>query len=261
MDFPNVNDDTVLDSPLPSLGGCLRDLHRRRRSIQCSSSEDEPHNLGDPARVSRPGPKLNATSISWVEEISVNTLERAGAADDPLDELRLPSMPRNTVEDQSHSVEESRPESACETPPWSNADVRAAALELAFCVDLLAASPVLEADEERLRPVSGDVDIAWPQPEVRDEGLLQVPRRGVGGDAHGPGDQRASLPVPQLPLQFKGGGDMKLVFLWPESRVANREVLHPQGAAVARGRQWLLATRWGPAARIGEGRLLGQRGC
>lgn len=69
-------------------------------------------------------------------------------------------MRRDAVEDDAHLVEQRRTEGAHEASPWADADLRAVALELAFCVDLLGAAPVLETDKEHFRAVPGDVDVA-----------------------------------------------------------------------------------------------------
>lgn len=110
---------------------------------------------------------------------------------------------RDAIEDEAHPVEQSRTKCAREALPWADADLRAPALELSLGVDLLAAASVLESDEESFRAVSCDVNFFRAQPEVIDDGVLQVARRGVGWDAHGPGDQGISLPVPQLAFQLE----------------------------------------------------------
>jgi hypothetical protein len=128
-------------------------------------------------------------------------------------------VPRHTVEDDADAVEEGSSKSAGEAAPRFNTDISTAVLELPSGVHILAMASVLEADEESLRAVTGDGDVAWLQPELLDDGILQVPGRGTGRDAHGPGNERASFPVAQLAFHFKGGGDVEVIFRWTEHRV------------------------------------------
>lgn len=85
--------------------------------------------------------------------------------------------------------------------------------------------------------MSGDVDVTRVKPEVGNESLLQVSRRGVRRNTHGPSDQGAPLPVPQLSVKLERGGDVEAVLIWPESRVADFVVSHLD-RKVGSGRRW-----------------------
>jgi hypothetical protein len=141
-------------------------------------------------------------------------------------------------------VEEGSSKCAVEAAPRLNTHISVAVLELPSGIYVLAVPPVLEADEERPRAVAGDGDVAWLQPELFDDGVLQIPGRGTGWDAHGPGDERASFPVAQLAFHFKGGGDVEVVFRWAEHRVPHQGP--PCRSQVQHGglRRWRVAWRW-----------------
>lgn len=245
VNLPQVHVDTVPNAALPARRGELRNLPGRRGALHGARSECQPHHLGNSARVLCPSPELDAASVRRVQQVGVDALQRAGAPYQALGDVRQPSVPRHPVKDDTQPIEEGGGESARETSPLADADVGTVVLELVAGEHILAVPPVLEADQESLGTMPGDGDVTGLQPELPDDGVLQVPRRGTGRNIHGPSDQGTSLPVAKLAFNLEGGGDDQVVFLWTERRVPHPGHLGRSRARHGRRGRRRLLTRVG----------------
>ncbi|RLM66071.1 hypothetical protein C2845_PM16G17670 [Panicum miliaceum] len=83
----------VPDSPLKVFRGCLgnKDVGD---VILGAVREDQPHLLRDFARIRRPRPQVNGSCVIRVQQVGLDALQGALAADKPLDDLWPPSVDR-----------------------------------------------------------------------------------------------------------------------------------------------------------------------
>nr|TKW35126.1 hypothetical protein SEVIR_2G351000v2 [Setaria viridis] len=207
----------------PALRRDLIDLHGGGRAIHRTCGEDKPHYLCNLAR-----------------QVGVDALESAVPVDETLDDVRQPGVPRCPIETDADAVEERRAKSTSEAPPWPDTYFIATEVDVTFGVDFFAVPAVLEAQQERLRAMPGDRDLAGAQPELLQDGVFNVSCGGAWRNTHGPGDQRVPLPVLQLVVDLEGGGDVERVVARPQGRVAN-----PCSRHLEAGRWWAqLRSTW-----------------
>ncbi|KAG2650136.1 hypothetical protein PVAP13_1NG137119 [Panicum virgatum] len=235
------HNDRVLDPSLPSLRRGVGDLHGSQVGVVCSTCEGEPDQLGDGARVGRPGPQIDGLRVRRRVEVGLDPFERTGAANDALCQLSRPGVSRDAVETELDAEEEGHPFGVADASPLDEKNFDATTFRRAFLQGHRTMAGIFELDKEGLREMAGHLHLVVPQVELFPDGRFHLRRPSGLRAVHRPGDGASSVPVAQTVVDDAGGLDEAVLSFRPGGKVAEARHLGPR-RRLGRRREFLVAS-------------------
>jgi hypothetical protein len=169
--------------------------------------EDQPHLLWDFARIRCPRPQVNGSCVIRVQQVGLDALQVALAADKPFDDLWPPSVDWHSIQAQAYPEEHCRPKRCSEASLGTHVDGDAVVLEAAHLASKISVATVRELDEKRLRLVLRDRHLPAVQAHfIKDHGL-DLPHARSRRGAHRHHHHSGALPLQHLLFQVEGGRD------------------------------------------------------
>lgn len=116
-------------------------------------------------------------------------------------------MHRHAIKAELHSVHECRAGGVLQATPLDEMDLDSTGFSKALLHRLLTVASVLELQNEGLRVVKRDGQLAGTEAELVGDDALNVLGRDRWRGAHRPGDGGGALPFAQLSIDGMGGWD------------------------------------------------------